>query len=507
MRGRAPLPLLLGSALAFLASLYLPWQQTAGPVVSPNDAWSASTGAMAGIFALALATSAAAALAGPGLASRVPVGRCALGMAYFGLAAYLQLREVSGFGSVNGQTQQSHGAYGAYVALGCGVVALLVAATVRWPELLRRPSISEATTAALGAGLLVAYLLPWQASLERMGIDGYAATLAAVALWLAASLWRREARPGDRLALAVGVAVLTGAGVSVAGYYPVQEYGVWLGLGLALALVAVAALTAWGRWRPALPPPRTAATVSVSTLLTVSLFLPWQEANLPNGYVVTANGWAYPWGSVAGALALVLVALVALHRFERYPPELVAAIAVSIATLGFQAGNLNRLSLGYGAYIGFAAAALLVLVSLRLPSPDRELRPVRLAALAACLAYLAIAVVPQWGVLSLRLELEAPDRTFWLTVAGIFLAIHLLASWVERPPRADRLVLVPLGLLALVALDLVHERYRGIGWGGIAVVALCLLLSLLGSIERGGDPKKIPLPEILRVDRLPDPGS
>jgi hypothetical protein len=94
----------------------------------------------------------------------------------------------------------------------------------------------------------------------------------------------------------------------------------------------------------------------------------------------------------------------------------------------------------------------------------------------------------------------------WLTVASALLGIHLLGSWLRRSaegsPSATRLVLLPLALLALAALDLIGSRSTGITWGGGVVVGLCILLALLGRIEAQGGLENMQMPEILRVDRL-----
>jgi len=118
-------------------------------------------------------------------------------------------------------------------------------------------------------------------------------------------------------------------------------------------------------------------------------------------------------------------------------------------------------------------------------------------------------VVPWWDVLPRRLQSQSLAHfapISWLTVAGALLAIHLLGSWARRIARpsqsADRLVLLPLALLAIAALDLIRLRDAGITWGGGIVVGLCLLLSLLGRIEQRDGLENFRVPEVLRVDRL-----
>jgi hypothetical protein len=152
---------------------------------------------------------------------------------------------------------------------------------------------------------------------------------------------------------------------------------------------------------------------------------------------------------------------------------------------------------------------VLALVRLRPPRFERNRLLVRLAPITACLAYLVIVVLPWWDVLPRRLESQSLVRfslLSWLTVAGALLAIHLLGSWGRRiagpSESADRLVLLPLALLALAALDLVRLRDAGINWGGGIVVGLCLLLALLGRIEQREGLENFRVPEVLRVDRL-----
>jgi hypothetical protein len=496
MRIRGPLLVLLASALGFLASLYLPWRRWEGPVhiLGPNNAWKSEAGAIAGIFALVLAIPAAAALARPALAGRIPAGRCALAMAYFGVAAYLQVREPI----VTNPRLHVYSEYGVYVSLASVVVCLLGAAALQGPALLRRPTLSEAVTAVLAGGLLVAYLLRWQAGLfpGTRGIDLAPLTIGAVAPLLGANLWRREAGRAARLVLAVGVAVLTGAAAG-ASPVPVKTNAVWVALGMSLALVAVAAVRA-REWRPSPATPRDVATIGASVLLAASLFLPWTTYGRAT-HSLTVTGWATSWGAIGGSLALVAVALVVTRRLPEYVPELGVAVAVSIGTVGAALSSFPGHT-DYGAYLGFVAAGLLMLLQLRRPSLRLGRLDVQIVAVAACVAYLGIALVPMW-VFSIPIQQWSPDRTFWLTVAGTLLALHLLNSWV-RPPGGVELVLVPLGLLVLLSLDLVQSRSQGMGWGGVTVVLLCVTLAVLGWIERNG-PRRMRIPAISRVDRLP----
>jgi hypothetical protein len=67
----------------------------------------------------------------------------------------------------------------------------------------------------------------------------------------------------------------------------------------------------------------------------------------------------------------------------------------------------------------------------------------------------------------------------------------------------EQLIVVPLVLLALTALDLIRFRNGDVVWGAVIVVGLCLLLALCGWFEEGS---RVP-GEIWRVDRLPEPES
>jgi hypothetical protein len=94
----------------------------------------------------------------------------------------------------------------------------------------------------------------------------------------------------------------------------------------------------------------------------------------------------------------------------------------------------------------------------------------------------------------------------WLTVAGALLGIHLFGSWLRRAAggsaRPGLLVVLPLALLALAALDLIRLRSAGITWGGGLVVGLCILLAVLGRVEAQSGLEKMQIPASLRVDRL-----
>src|SRR5207244_5016650 len=78
-----------------------------------------------------------------------------------------------------------------------------------------------------------------------------------------------------------------------------------------------------------------------------------------------------------------------------------------------------------------------------------------------------------------------------LTITGVVLAIWLLGLWAGRTAGASAstglLVILPLALLALAALDVIRGRDYGINWGRGIVVALCALLTVRSEERRVGD--------------------
>jgi hypothetical protein len=116
-------------------------------------------------------------------------------------------------------------------------------------------------------------------------------------------------------------------------------------------------------------------------------------------------------------------------------------------------------------------------------------------------------VVPWWKVLPGGVQSAlrfAPVS--WLTIAGVLLAVLLLCLWCAQIAGdwsgARLLAAIPLGLLALAALDLIRLRADGMSWGRGAIVGLCLLLTALGRAEQREGLENFRVPEILRVDRL-----
>jgi hypothetical protein len=129
------------------------------------------------------------------------------------------------------------------------------------------------------------------------------------------------------------------------------------------------------------------------------------------------------------------------------------------------------------------------------------------AGLAGSACYVLVVVVPWWDVLPARIQSDLLfAQESWLTVAGALLGIHLAALWARRGigrlADGQALVLVPGVMLALAAVDLIARRHDERYWGAGTIVGLCLLLMLVGDAERRGGLRHIPVPEILRIDRI-----
>jgi hypothetical protein len=490
--------LLLTGALVLLSSLYLPWQETA------VGAWSSQAGDATALSALLLAVAAVR----PGRARDRLLDLGALFAGYFALALFAVTRSVA-HGQLYGVHLHLHYASGAYVGAAGMLVVLAGGATRRWE--LRRPTVTRLATLALAAGLLVALLLPWErlTGKSRIAYPGIELPVAVVAAVLALCL---VAGRGNRLVVAAAAALSTGAAFSTVtvafGFH--RSYGAWMGLGFALAL-AVLALPEIRTARPARPSALALAAGGAAALLVVSMFLPWQRACVTagGGVCASADGWTSVPGAAAAVVALALVAvLIVPPRRDGPAIELAVGVALLVATLGSElvAGDFSgtRESFGYGSTLGFAAAALLVALVLARVRPPRFVREdlVRLLPVAACAAYAVVVALPWWGVLSYE---DRADLRFaplsWPTVIGVLVAIRLLGLWVRRVSDV-RLVFLPLGLLALAALELIRYREIGIAWGGGIVAGLSLLLVLLGLAEQRGGLRNLRVPEILRVDRL-----
>ena len=129
----------------------------------------------------------------------------------------------------------------------------------------------------------------------------------------------------------------------------------------------------------------------------------------------------------------------------------------------------------------------------------------------ATLASIGAVLVPAWqGVLPVLWTAEASAVRSWFAVATLLLALHLLRLWIRRigpeAPPSRSLIVIPALILPLPALELMIDR-SSVAWGGVILVSLCLLLAALGWIEQRGGMERLGFPEMLRVDRLPEPES
>ncbi len=477
-----------------LASLFLPWQTAQALSLK---GWSADVGAASALASLLLAALAATALARPNLLDRLPLGACALLAGYSGLGVAVVTRSYTRErGSSLGKLSY-HYAYGAYLGVAAAVVLLVVAGALVGPGLWRARSPLLPAAVLLGIALLVSFLFPWMQIFP--GIAAPAGVVAAgVTLCLLAT-------PANRLVLSVMALLFTVAAfTSVAVFGFSHADGAWIGVGLAVALVVAA--VAGTRGLPSHEPPRgrRLAAVGAAALLIAGLFLPWQRECFPTGGCISANGWTTPLGATAALLALGLLILFVSPRRFLSRATVGVGIALLIATVGFQLESQSGLGLhiGYGAIIGFVAAGLLLALALagvRRPNFDARIAPI-----AACVAYLAVIVVPWWSVLPAGAQSAlhfAPES--WVTIAGVLLAIWLVQLWLVRgSASAEWLVIVPLAMLALAALDLIGERRLGLSWARAAVVVLCLALAVLGRLERREGLGRLRVPKTLRLDRL-----
>lgn len=536
MRGRILLFVLLGSALTFLASLFMVWRERAlgitigqGPFTLSRDGnyygWVTGTGDVAVLLVVALVLAALAALRRPQLAARLPIGSLGVGLGYFAAAVALEVHtmtatSVGGFTGFLGHPQAPHTswAYGFYVGLASGAVAA-IAGLVWTAGKLRRPK-GALDTAAVGfaLALLISFLLPWigESGLHGLNPSSYpgilhaSAIIAALGLLLGAPRLHGETRQPWRLPFAIGTAILTGGAASVDWHFGIARYGLWIAIGCAALLVAVETVRAWPFRLPLVPRGLTALRVGASALLVVSLFLPWEGFR---GETISPDGWYSVFGAAAGSLCLLLAATPWLPAFESYVLDAVVAVVLLVSALiaGVRAEPFV-LTPAYGAYVGIAAAVML-LVSALVPVRTGRLEPgralPRTLPLVASVLCVVVIVLPWWFVVP-RLSLFQDSPLYgWLDVPGMLLALYLVRLWRlrMRGPAAPglQLVLVPLVLLVLAALELIRFRASVI-WTSVILVGLCLLLIVFGWLERTDRLESFRVPEeIWRIDRLPEP--
>ena len=538
MRGRISLFVLLASALTFLASLFLPWRETTPAPLSNTvqgllnalagggreiDGWVAGPGDVAVLLVVAIVLATIAVIRRPHLAARLPVGGLGVALGYFAVAVAVALHTLATLLS-SGFPGHPHGihtswTYGFYLGLASGGIALFSGLVYRKNELLLLRGAADGVATALGIALVTSFLLPWvgssggRESLSIPGIETAAAAIVALALILGAGWLHGEAGRRWRLPLAIATAVLTGGAASAAQPFTDHRYGAWIGIACAVSLVALEAVRAWPMRLPVMPHGLAAVRMGAAALLIVALFLPWQELHTP---VTThgTDGWYLSSGAAAGSLCLLLLATPALPALENYVLDAVVAIAIFVSALGTAFHQESSIyQFGYGAFVGFATAGILLacaLVPLRPAPVDRARALARAVPLTASVLCVAAVVVPLWYVLPTQWEAQAFPLSGWLLVPGLLIGLYLVRLWVLRvlgPARTgSRLTIVPLVLLTLPALELIRLRDSDVSWGAVILAGLCLVLAVFGWIEENRGLKSFHVPEeVWRVDRLPEP--
>ena len=533
----------LAGSLVFLASLYLPWQaarcdQNGGGGLfhflsscQSIDPLPLGLGPAAVLAGLVLGALAVTVLVRPHLEDRLPIGTSALAMGYFAIAltqsTASQARRFEIFGD------PLHTAFGAYLGVAAAALAALSAAVPRRRELFWDRSALSLLRLGLVAGFLATLVLPWQsasrkgATLTVLGIEGSAGILATgCVLILPLVWWKADPRSRvDGILLAATTVLLTGAIITIDVRGVPRTVAPWVAGGIAVALLASAAIGT----RPATPRMSSravAAAASVSVFI-ASLFLPWQRecgTEISKAFsqrCVSENAWTTGTaGSIAAVLAVALaVALWAPGRLRVSALELALGFGLVVATAGFQLQSFTalggyRLVVAYGSTVGFVGASALValaVVGARPSTLDWRRLVERAIPLGISVAYIAVIVVPMWGILSGRVQsiLFFPPFLWTTLFAETLIGVYLLGHWVRRAvgPTGDSdwLVVLPLFLLALAVLDVITLREAGITWRGGIVVGLCLLLAFFGLVERRGGLRNLRVPEILRLDRLSEP--
>jgi hypothetical protein len=345
------------------------------------------------------------------------------------------------------------------------------------------------------------------------GTELAAAAIAALSLLLGAHWLHRDAGRRWRLPVVIAVAILTGGAASGAQSTEGHLYGTWIAVACAVSLVVLEAVRAWPVRLPAPPQRLVAVRIGAAAMLLVALFLPWREFHYDGGGI---DGWYSPPGAAAGSLCLLLVAGPALAVLESYVLDAAVAVVifVSMVATAFREDSF-ALRIGYGAFIGIAAAGILLgtaLLPLRPGHVDRRRMLLRAVPLVAAVLCIVAVVLPSWYVLPDRWQYQAVPLYGWLAVPGVLIGLYLVRLWslrVRGPASTGRrLTLVPLVLLTLPALELIRFRNSEVLWSAIILVGLCLLLSVCGWIDEDPGRERVRVPEeIWRVDRLPEPES
>ncbi len=508
--------------MTFLVSLYLPWFVSRigfGPHL--RHAWSVADPGWgsyeslpppfsqpAGVSALALAALALADLFKPGR-KQLPLEVAALVFGVFVVGSTSQqwdseiitnpynggLYDIARFGP------------GAYLGLAAAGIACVAVVALRWRELVRRRSVVTAVGQALWLVLLVAFVSP--AVNEDFGFAGGGIpTAICLTACVALATWPRKGQPGLRLAMAGAVAVLVIGGYPpnsyLSSYYSAWPYELWIVVActLALLVLSVADVRSLRIRKPSI---FEAATALGALVLLGSLFLPWRYST---------RGWLVGDSGIAGVFVLLL--LVGFVARRRYYVEATFGAALYVMSAGYADQWEN---LGYGAFVGFVGAGLLLFAGLSTfrPIPPRRLLT-RSVPIVACLAFLSFVVAGNSEIYAdSTFVLQSPwYQALWFpALVAVLISLRLLVTWTSGPPGSTEAVLLPLGLVALTVLALVYIAAGGsdpadtgappgISWEGWVSLSLGVLLVACGWVEGSGRSfAQLPLrPAGWRVDRI-----
>jgi hypothetical protein len=514
VRARLPLLVILAGSLTFIASLYLTWVVAVAPArdnTGPGSGvfnlfnpfafggWG-TFGQAAALAAIALIVLVLVGFVRPELADSLPFGGCAIALATLALVNAASLTE--GIYRLEYEHASAHLSTGAYVGGAAAFVALLGAAAASRAELTELGSATVAAATLLTAGLVAAYVLPafnanthsptGASDFQFISVGTYGTAIMLLIASFGLTFWLGAA-PLRRLSAALVILVLTVGGFSTLGTHAHWPYEAWLAIGSAAGLL-VLALATNGLPRLSWPTRPHALALEGAALVLTSLFFNWEKACPDRETCFVFNGWT---GGLSGGLVAILVVL--LIGFGRLAPEL--AITVGIYAVGTGLAITTHASLGYGAYLGFAGAALLLLAVATqrgtLPSPRFRIVPI-----VASLAFVAIPAL----ALTRRIEELTIWRPWFLSLfeaAAIVVALRLCRRWLAGRAGDAELLLLPNVLLALSALNVGEiQHVFSIHWESLLALALCVFLIVCGLVERaGGIPE-----EIWRVDRI-SPGE
>jgi hypothetical protein len=502
---------ILGGALAFLASLYLTWI-SATPIPVRNgsgigellnllaggsaNGWGIF-GEAAALAAIALIVLVLVALGRPELVGSIPFGGCAIALGALALVNAAALRTSAIYRS-DGHISV-HLSTGAYIGGAAALVVLLGAGLTSSDEPAETGLATILAATLLTAGLVAAYVLP------TFGVQPYQSTGpggfqfvqggsfgTAVMLLIGSfglTFWLGAA-PLRRLSTAAVVLVLTVGGFSPYGTHAHWPYEAWLAIGCAAGLL-VLALATDGMPHLSRPTRPHALALEGAALVLVSLFFNWEKLCPYREPCFVWNGWT---GGLTGGLVAILVVLIL--GFGCLSPEL--AITVGIYAVGTGLAITAHASLGYGAYLGFAGAALLLL-AVAMQRGTLSFPRFRIVPIVACLAFVAIPAL----AMTRRIEELTIWRPWFLTLfeaAAIVVAVRLCGRWLAGRAGDVELLVLPITLLALTALNVGEmEHVFRVHWEGWLGLGLCAFLILCAFVERSSG-----LPEeIWRVDRLP----